>query len=266
MRIATAFALLFIACNSGSDAPGEAAAEIEALDEAAPDAAVPPIAVNPIAAEHEAQQRGAPVDPLPLPDGECTGVAPGNPGSGPVSGTEIVADSTALGARRPSWLLQDVQPRSCGHESYYGLDSFDGPMLVVMLSAGCGYCLGQASRLDELWWDLRAEGHEPTIIIVNKSRQEARMSALLERTGLPIFQDVDEVDAWGTMGGSKDDFFYYGADGTLAAYYSSHGEVETTLAAGEGYQNARNTLLHLLGEDIELPNGGHSPHLPHGHQ
>ena len=68
------------------------------------------------------------------------------------------------------------------------------------------------------------------------------------------------------MDGAKDDFFYYGADGTLTAFYSSHGEVQTTLLGDEGYQIARNTLLHLLGEDIELPSGGHSPRTPFGQQ
>ena len=271
MRIVTAFALLLVACNSGSDAPAEepveGSGEVPVETEPAAEPAAEETTEEPtdsIRAAHEAQQHGAPVDPLPLPEGECTGISPTNAGQAAAAGSSIESP-TLVGSARPSWLLQDVQPRSCGYESFYGLGDFDGPVLVVLLSAGCGYCLGQAARLDELWWEFKAEGRDVNIVIVNMAQQEERLSALTERTGLPIFQDTTEVNAWGNLGGHKDDFFYYGADGALVAYYSSHGAVETTLASDDGYGIARNTLLHLLGEDIELPMGGHSPHLPHGH-
>lgn len=276
MRIALLVALsLLVACNSGRDEPGstddaaaaETAAESEgSVEEAAADPPTPPTPVRPsqgsIAAQHEAQQQGAPVDPLPLPAGECTGVTPANPAQAPVAGVAIEAPH-ALGASCPTWILQDVQPRSCGHMSHYGLDAFEGPTLVVLLSAGCGYCLGQAAKLDELWWSFRAEDRDVNIVIVNQTGQEARLPSLLERTGLPIFQDVAAVNAWQNMDGAKDDFYFYDAEGTLVAYFSSHGVVDTTLATERGYENIRTGLRFLLGDEVVLPNGGHSPHTHH---
>lgn len=280
MRIALlALLTLLTACNSGTDtaptsteesapesaeqaegsaepAEGEVAEEPEV--EAAPDEAP----ANSVAHQHEAQQQEPPAAPLPLPEGECTGVTPTNPREASSPGG-TVRNPLSLGASQPRWVLEDVQPRSCGFGSHYGLSEFDGPVLVVLLSAGCAYCHGQAAKLDELWWEFRADGRDVNIVIVNKTGELERRDALLERTGLPMFQDVAPVDAWGAVDGRKDDFFFYDAEGTLVAYFSSHGEVDTTLATEEGYANIRTGLQFLLGDDVELPLGGHSPHTHH---
>ena len=40
-----------------------------------------------------------------------------------------------VGKPWPLWKLLDVQPQSCGHKKYYGLDTFKGHVTVVALLA-----------------------------------------------------------------------------------------------------------------------------------
>jgi hypothetical protein len=273
MRLILTFAILLAACQSAPEAPApvdpttpdeqaaepEAAANGSGIREAPED----PMAGTPPGAPAAFGEEPAVAAPTPAPPGECVGVIPVSPADAPSVGDQR-EDPTALGNTRPTWMLEDVQPNSCGFGKHYSLSEFEGPTLTVLLSAGCGYCLGQAAKLDELWWELKAAGHDVNIVIINQANQEERMSALLERTGLPILQDTEEVDAWANLAGAKDDFYYY-LGGVLTAYYSSHGDAATNLSTEEGYDNARSVLLHLSGEEVALPMGGHSPNT-HNHQ
>lgn len=248
-----------LGCQTG--APAEAAAPsssvdtVVAVEEEAPadepavaraEQAVPNTAAEPTeAAEHVAQAAD-----------ECTGATPTRTTPEPSAG-EPVECATCLGETAPSWTLTDFQEQSCGFGQTYGLDAFRGkPLMVVLLSAGCGYCLGQAEKLEELWWELRADGHEFTFAVINMAAQAERQSALLERASFPMFQGTPDVDGWALMGGGKDDFYFYDADGVLRAHYPAHGTVDTGLSRDEGYGNVRDAMLHLLGEEVALPGDG----------
>lgn len=191
-----------------------------------------------------------------VPPEDCIGVTPefdhGAPSAG--DGHEC---PTCLGEPAPNWVLYDFQPLSCGAGSHYGLDQFQGrPTMLVLLSAGCSYCLSQTVKLEEMWWELTGEGHEFNFVVVNLASMASRRSNLTDRAGFPMFQDTPELDIWGVQGGRKDDFYFYDAEGILRAFYPARGTVETYLSSEEGYGNVRDAMLHLLGEDVALPADG----------
>lgn len=200
-------------------------------------------AVDPSAAEGSAQGEA------------CVGVAPQAVADGPYGGTPAECP-TCVGAATPDWKLLDVQPSSCGTGRYYGLQEFVGaPTLVVLLSAGCGYCLSQAAQLEKLWWELDAAGHRFHFVIVNMWAAGGALPQLLERVSFPVFQDTQDLDVWTAMGGAKDDFYFYDSEGALAAWFKSGGVMQTALTSESGYANVRDAMLHLLGEDVAMPEG-----------
>ena len=151
----------------------------------------------------------------------------------------------------PHWRLWDFQPQSCGYDQHYGLDSFEGHVTLVALFAGwCGYCQGQAQRMEAMRIDLRNDGYEVQMVAINAvsaDNDEDRL-ALSERCSFPLFQNTDLEEPWGgawvAHGGGKDDMFVYRADGTLAAELPAGVEESpTNLGTEEGYDNVRQALI-----------------------
>ena len=127
----------------------------------------------------------------------CIGVEPTRTSDEPSVG-EPSDEPTMPGSIKPNWTLRDVQPQSCGYDQHYGLDAFDGqPLLVVLLRGTCGFCHGQAVKLQQMHYELRAEGIDIHFVIVNEYLGEnSYAEQFVERTYFPIFQDVENVDAW----------------------------------------------------------------------
>jgi hypothetical protein len=79
--------------------------------------------------------------------------------------------------------------------------------------------------LDQMQAELAAEGHDVNMLAVNIWNATGNQQQLVDRCDFPLFQDVTyTVDeyvggvAWDMVGGKKDDFYVYRADGTLSAY------------------------------------------------
>lgn len=227
------------------DTAPDAASDVDATPDTAADAS------SDVAPDADAEED------IPLtPPADCVGPTPATD-LGSSSPGEVVDCPTCLGETTPNWTLYDFQPLSCGAGSYYGLDQFQGqPTLVVLLSAGCSYCLGQTVKLEELWWELQGQGHEFSFVVVNLQTMAERASNLTDRGSFAMFQDTADVAAWTLHGGGKDDFYFYDTDGILRAYYPARGSVETTLSDEEGYANVRDAMLYMLGEDVVLPADG----------
>ena len=66
---------------------------------------------------------------------------------------------------------------------------------------------------------------------------------LTAECSFPLLQDTEEAGAWEVMNGSKDDFYIYRADGTLAIFLPTKGEVETNLSLPDGYANLRDIVM-----------------------
>ena len=68
-------------------------------------------------------------------DAAANSSADAMPGA-PDADTSNTPDGMPASARIPSWSLLDVNPESAGYNTTYGLDSFDGEILVAVLVQG----------------------------------------------------------------------------------------------------------------------------------
>ena len=160
----------------------------------------------------------------------------------------VLTDPTTEGSSLPSWRLKDEQMQSCAHEQFYGLDAFIGtPTMVVLLWAGCSFCQQQAEKLQEMHFELTSEGDEIDFVIVNRAGPNPPIEALTDRCAFPIFQDVESVDAWAAVSGSKDDFFFYDSAGVLQRFISASDDIN--LSTESGYENVKSAALELMGQN-----------------
>lgn len=153
---------------------------------------------------------------------------------------------TCIGSPLPDWAARDMNPLSCGYGHTYGLDAFEGDVqLVVLLSAGCSFCLSQMVYFEQLRFELEAAGHAVDFSTVNLSSMATRVGNMTERASFAIFQDTDALGLWSAMGGRKDDIYLY-RDGTLVDFLPVGGERSTNLSTEEGYDNVRQAVLDAL--------------------
>lgn len=175
-------------------------------------------------------------------------------------GGEPLVDPTAIGSTQPFWVLQDLQPQSCGFEQYYGLDGFHGtPTMMVLLWAGCGFCQAQTEKLQQMHYELQAMGIVVHFVIIDQSSENPPIENLTERCNFPILQDESGVNAWSLQGGRKDDFYFYDSNGVLKNFIPSTGDVVLTsyedppMDPTSGYTNVKNAVLDLVEHDGEPP-------------
>ncbi|MDP6945025.1 MAG: hypothetical protein QF464_12805, partial [Myxococcota bacterium] len=77
--------------------------------------------------------------------------------------------------------------------------------------------------------ELAVAGHEVNFVSINKHDGVATQEEMVKHCAFPQLQDTEELDIWGQMGGGKDDFYIYDADGTR--YASPVGRFKTAPAA-----------------------------------
>lgn len=90
--------------------------------------------------------------------------------------------------------------------------------------------------------ELANAGHDVNIVAINATSAAANQGALVDECAFALLQDTAEVDAWGQLGGQKDDFFVLDAAGDVVAHLVLT-EVNTNLSTDEGYANVRGALL-----------------------
>ena len=174
---------------------------------------------------------------------------------------------TCTGAEPPNFNLRDLNPGSCGVSQYYGISQFQAEVtLVVLLRSSCGYCQAQLSKLEQMRFELLAEGHILWVVVINEINTEGNLQALTDRSMSAVLQDVTEVDAWsalsdltvveeedgtmteGRVGGDKDDMYIYGTDGRLARFLDDDDrEFSLNLSTDEGYMNLKGAILEVIG-------------------
>ncbi len=191
---------------------------------------------------------------VPEPPMDCVGATPAMNACASSKG-EPVEGPKDLESSHPNWVLQDLQPQSCGFEQHYSLDTFHGtPTMVVLLWAGCGFCRGQAEKLQEMHDELTADDVSIHFVILDRAATNPPIELLTEVCGFPIFQDTEAVDAWGLHEGVKDDFYFYNAEGVLEIFIPAWGDIEMNLSTDEGYRNIKNAALMMAGRDpIDAP-------------
>ncbi|MBX3185399.1 MAG: redoxin family protein [Labilithrix sp.] len=111
----------------------------------------------------------------------------------------------------PSWMREDVQPKSARFSQTHGLDSYRGKTVVVILLEGfCPFCRSNSVVAQALQDELDAEKLDVQIVVLG----DAAASEFASRVSLPIFRDADGR-AWEEMrkGASKHDTFVFGPNG-----------------------------------------------------
>jgi len=88
------------------------------------------------------------------------------------------------------------------------------------------------------------EGKTTQFVIVNKSdaTDQEDQQALINRTLMPIFQDVASADVWGGMNGAKDDFYIYNQSGLLTKHIRQRTE-PTKLNMPEDYARLKSEII-----------------------
>jgi hypothetical protein len=117
----------------------------------------------------------------------------------------------------PAWSKRDVQPKSARFGERYGLESYPGKALVVVLLEGyCPYCQSNALVAQRLQDALDAENRNAQVIVLGDLNAEQFAS----KVSLPIFED-DDGTAWETMrpNASKHDTFVFGPDGKRTYFW-----------------------------------------------
>lgn len=165
---------------------------------------------------------GSDDDDLGIPEqGKVAGTTPG-------SGTQTPGSSTAPqepGAPStpgesfvlPSWMREDVQPKSGRFAQTYGLDHYAGKTIAVVLLEGyCPYCRSNSVVAQELQDKLDAEGLDVQIVILG----DAAASELAAKVSLPTFKDSAGA-AWEEMrkGAKKHDTFVFGPNGERTYFW-----------------------------------------------
>jgi thiol-disulfide isomerase/thioredoxin len=146
------------------------------------------------------------------------------------------------GAAAPMWSLEDFQPRSGRFGQSYGLEVFEGKVvLVAMLASWCPYCQQQAELMEGLRDALRDEGLDVEFVAVNAANASDTQENFVELCSFPLLQDTEEDGVWGLHESGKDDFLIYRPDGTLHLYMTRQ-EYNTSLATEEGYALVRDKL------------------------
>ena len=190
---------------------------------------------------------GIPGPPAPPEiEAECVGALIDDTMTSPSAGG-APETPTEVGAAAPTWFLSDEQPLSCNHQKIYGLPQYRGtPTMVVLLWSGCSFCQSQTEWLHKMKGELDDENVAVNFAIINRADGSNSVLNLSNRCTFPVFQDTDGVNAWGLHQGTKDDFYFYDADGVLQQFISARGELEINLATAEGYANIKNAVLALV--------------------
>ena len=101
--------------------------------------------------------------------------------------------------------------------------------------------------METLRIELKREGAEAHFVAVNVTSGIDYQDDLAAKCRFPLFQDLPELDLWGSHQGGKDDFFIYDASGALVAFLPASGEVETNLSTAPGYANLKAAILTAMG-------------------
>ena len=94
--------------------------------------------------------------------------------------------------------------------------------------------------------ELEVAGHEVAFVSINKDDGVETQEEILKHCSYPQLQDTEELALWKRLGGGKDDFYIFDAEGELQTYLRFHGSVSTTLAEPEDYQHVKDAILAVI--------------------
>ena len=171
-------------------------------------------------------------------------------------GGPAIDDPTVIGSKQPFGYYATLSLRA-GYEQFYGLEGLRGkPTMVVLLWSGCGFCQAQTEKLQEMYFELQAMNVDVNFVIIDRASTNAPVENLADRCSFPIFQDEAEIDAWGLLGGGKDDFYFYDSAGVLRDFIPATDDITLTsyedppMEPTSGYANIKNAVIELVENDV----------------
>ena len=155
----------------------------------------------------------------------------------------------------PDWQLLDIQAKSPGFGTTYGLSTFQGKRVAVLTGAGwCNSCLAQATSMAKIQGALAAQGHSDIQMVVINDKtatsaadQKAMTDAtIVGSTAVPVFQASAAVDGWALQGGDKGDGFIYALNGKLVFHFKGTDPLNIT-----DWEAQLNKYLTMSETDLE---------------
>ncbi len=96
--------------------------------------------------------------------------------------------------------------------------------------------------MEDMRKELAAKGIDANFVAINGHSATGDVENLTATTAFPVLQEVESEQAWGKMGGSKDDLYVYGSDGKLAIHLPNGGTYTTDLSDASGWKNVISVL------------------------
>ncbi len=158
----------------------------------------------------------------------------------------------------PSWQLPDVNPKSDGVNTTYGLEAFHGKRIILDMGAGwCGACIAQADVATPIHDQLKTQGRTDVafVQIIDPTQPEL----MFPHTEEPLMKGAWSVHSQlmpdgSTRAGDKSDAYAYDYDGRFMGFFEGNGTVYTNAYA--------DFLNHVISADkakpdfITCPTGG----------
>jgi len=131
----------------------------------------------------------------------------------------------------PKWKLQDIQSKSPGYGKTYGIDTFAGKRIVILMGAGwCASCMAQAAIMEKVRKEYVAAGMSDfqLAVLVDANQPEP----MINSTNFPAFKGAwsvqkQQLPNGSTVSGNKNDAYAYDYNGRLMGWFQGAGTVYT---------------------------------------
>ena len=158
----------------------------------------------------------------------------------------------------PSWQLPDINPKSPGVNTTYGLEAFHGKRIILDMGAGwCAACIAQADVATPIHNQLVTQGRNDVafVQIVDTNQPEEMFKHTEEPLMAGAWSVHKQVMPDGTTrSGDKSDAYAYDYDGRFMGFFEGNGTVYTNTYA--------DFINHVISADkakpdfITCPTGG----------
>ena len=101
--------------------------------------------------------------------------------------------------------------------------------------------------------ELEVAGYEVNFVSINKDNAVDTQEEIIKHCSFPQLQDTEELGLWDRMGGGKDDFYIFDAEGVLQTYFRFYGPIGTTLSEPDDYQTVKQAMISVLDGKITNP-------------
>ncbi len=201
----------------------------------------PTIGMNTIAQPYAGQTNAVMTNVLLKPTGEITFKFKGRQFKTKLDTLNFKGDVTSLGDPNlecaktyhdlPAWQLPDVNPKSDGVNTTYGLEAFHGKRIILDMGAGwCAACIAQADVATPIHEQLLAQGRNDIafVQIVDVTQPEL----MFPHTAEPLMKGAWAVHKQvmldgSTRAGDKSDAYAYDYDGRFMGFFEGNGTVYT---------------------------------------